>query len=177
MKQLFLVVALLALTMTTRAQESFLKKDIVGHVGVGVGSYLGDASWRLLVPPIVLSGEYGILDSFIRGKAAIGVGGYFAYAMDKIKNDGPSRSHVILGARGIFHYEFVYRLDTYAGLSLTYENLSVSNNSTSTYDSHSLRLFPTIFIGARYYFSNRFAAFAEVGYGISPLEIGVAIKF
>ena len=33
------------------------------------------------------------------------------------------------------------------------------------------------FVGARYYFSNSFAALAEIGYDVSLIRIGVAYKF
>jgi hypothetical protein len=173
-------ILLVAFAATTKAQESFAKKDLVGHVGIGVWSFFSDDYWQLKIPPVALSAEYGILDSFIRGKAAIGVGGYLAYTAEKSKIGSTlSRSHVIIGARGVFHYEFVYRLDTYAGLSATYNIVTSSHAGSGTTTSHgsSSGLFPTLFVGARYYFAPRFAAFAELGYGIAPLEIGVAFKF
>ena len=33
------------------------------------------------------------------------------------------------------------------------------------------------FLGARYYFSDTFAAFVEFGYGAANLNIGVSLKF
>jgi hypothetical protein len=35
----------------------------------------------------------------------------------------------------------------------------------------------SFFAGARYHFLDNFAVFGEVGYGIAPLEVGVAFKF
>jgi hypothetical protein len=124
----------------------------------------------------VLSGEYGILDSFIDGKAAIGVGGYLAYAGEKLKGFDMKVSHFILAARGLFHYQFVDRLDTYAGLALGYESVSVSNGGGYNYGDSS-GVFPSLFLGARYYFNDRLAAFGELGYGVAPLELGIALKF
>jgi hypothetical protein len=35
----------------------------------------------------------------------------------------------------------------------------------------------SFFVGGRYYFSEFFAAMLELGYGVSYLNIGVALKF
>jgi hypothetical protein len=172
-KLLLTACALVALIAATNAQEIFAKRDLVGHVGIGIGSYLGGSNYTTTVPPILISGEYGILDSFIKGKAAIGVGGYLAYTANKWKNANSSRqSFFIIGARGVFHYQFVERLDTYAGLMFGYQGVSAKNIPNGT----SSGFCPASFIGARYYFSDRFAAFSELGFGIAALQLGVAIK-
>jgi hypothetical protein len=33
------------------------------------------------------------------------------------------------------------------------------------------------FIGAKYYFTPKLAAFAEIGYGIAAIELGLSLKF
>jgi hypothetical protein len=176
-KLLFITCALVALTATTHAQEIFAKRDLVGHLGIGIGSYLSGSSYKTTVPPILISVEYGILDSFIRGKAAIGVGGYIAYTASQWKyNTSTRHSFFIIGARGLFHYQFVDKLDTYAGLMIGYQGMSTKNADINYSSSASSGLCPTFFAGARYYFSDRFAAFAELGYGIAALEFGIAIK-
>ncbi|MDR1273249.1 MAG: hypothetical protein LBK12_01750 [Odoribacteraceae bacterium] len=172
-KLLLTACALVALIAATNAQEIFAKRDFVGHVGIGIGSYLGGSNYTTTVPPILISGEYGILDSFIRGKAAIGVGGYLAYTANKLKiNSSSQQSFFIIGARGVFHYQFVEKLDTYAGLMLGYQGVSTKNLTGGA----SSGFCPASFIGVRYYFSDRFAAFSELGYGIAALEFGIAIK-
>ena len=35
---------------------------------------------------------------------------------------------------------------------------------------------PAAFIGARYYFTDQFAAFAQLGYGVAYLTLGVSIR-
>ena len=167
-KLLFSICAIVALfTVASAQQETFLKRDLVFHAGIGLGCHLGNGSGKITVPPLVIAGDYGILASFIKGKPAIGVGRYLAYAARRYYN------YFILGARGVFHYQFVDKLDTYAGIATGYEHYAVSrgaNDSMATINFSS-------FIGARYYFSDSFSAFAELGYGIALLELGVAFKF
>ncbi|MDR0544358.1 MAG: hypothetical protein LBG30_03300 [Odoribacteraceae bacterium] len=176
MKQLLLFTTLLvALATTTNAQESFAKGDLVGHAGIGVSTYF---SGRQAFLPVMLSLEYGVHDSFLNGKAAIGVGGYIGYAAVREKNFNIRTSHTVLGARGSFYYEFAERLDTYVGIALGYERVSVGDTKGNvSYVAPNSGVFPSSYIGARYYFSPQLAAFAEFGYGISPLELGVAFKF
>ncbi|MDR2129700.1 MAG: hypothetical protein LBP56_00800 [Odoribacteraceae bacterium] len=176
MKKLFLIVGFMAVVATTRAQEVFAKDDFVGHAGIGIGSYLGGDPYKLSVLPLALSGEYGILDSFIRGKAAVGVGGYLAYAASKVPHTRARVSHFVLGVRGVFHYQFVEKLDTYAGISCGYNIETEKHTEGNSYPGSSA-IIPASFIGARYYVNDQWALFAEIGYGIAPLELGVAFKF
>jgi hypothetical protein len=112
----------------------------------------------------------------------LGIGAYLGYATNKYKagDYGWNFNHLIIGARGALHYQLVDKLDTYAGLMLGYDAVSSSLYGTNQYNI----LAPTpsalglsLFIGARYYFSDNTAAFAELGYGIALLQLGVSFKF
>ena len=85
MKKLFLTLAVILASITaSKAQDVFVKDDIVVHFGLGLGSYLGGSGYKTTVPPILASGEYCITDALINdGKGFIGVGGYLAYAANK----------------------------------------------------------------------------------------------
>jgi len=166
------------------AQNSFSKGDKIVNVGIGVGSYYGGDGYTSSIPPFTVSFEQGIIDGLLDGKASIGVGGYLAYTANKWESTygsttfGYKYSYFILGARGVFHYQFVDKLDTYTGLMLGYNVVS-----SSTFGDGMGGSSPTAsgigysaFIGARYHFSDKFAAFAEIGYGISALELGISFK-
>ena len=177
----------MACVLTTSAQDIFVKGEKVFHAGLGIGSYLGGSGYSSTVPPLLVSAEYGVTDALLDDdKGYIGIGGYLAYSANKQdfllngSNYGWKYSYVILGARGAFHYQFVDKLDTYAGLMLGYNAVSASHfgdKSQSLVAASSSGLAFSSFIGARYYFTDKIGAFGELGYGIAALELGVAIKF
>jgi len=179
------LIAAIALTTVAGSANAqvFAKGDKVAQLGLGLGSYYGyGSSWKMSVPPISASFEYGIVDGLLNDKAAVGVGGYIAYTSHKWKGSyyyGGSDwtwSNLVIGARGLFHYQFVDNLDTYAGLLLGYDSYMYGGTGYTNGGSSGLDL--SAFAGARYYFTDSFAAFGELGYGgIAILEIGVAMKF
>jgi hypothetical protein len=168
----------------TNAQTIFSKGDKVVNLGIGLGDYYGSAYSSSI--PISGSFEVGIKDHLFDEKSSLGVGGYLAYASNKStytysgSEYGWKYSHFILGARGLLHYQFVDKLDTYAGLMLGYDVASssafgTSYGTTSTAAGSDFSF--SLFIGGRYYFTESIAAFAEIGYGIAALQLGVAFKF
>ena len=74
------------------------------------------------------------------------------------------RNNMVIGAQSNFHYAFIPKLDTYAGLTLGYE-----------IDPDGFYLGAQI--GTRYFFNNHWALGAEFGYGVSFAKIGVTYKF
>lgn len=180
-KLLFTVVALFAV-VSLSAQDVFKKGDLVGNLGIGIGNTLHGSGYSGDFPPISLSGEYGVIDGLLEGKASIGVGGYLAYSSSSYKygilgdNFKVKFSDFVIGARGAFHYQFLEKLDTYAGLMLAYDIVSVSGNKgVGSYDSSTF--FVPVFVGARYYLTENLGVMAELGYGVSVLNIGVSYKF
>lgn len=87
--------------------------------------------------------------------------------------------------RGTYHYDLLQngKVDTYAGVSLG----ARIENYKDTYDSEFLggpynnsyggaRVEGGIFIGGRYYFTDTIGAFAEAGYDMSYLKLGLSAK-
>lgn len=162
---------------------TFSKGDRVLNLGLGFGTTLYSGSYyKSQVPPLSASFEIGVADEII-DKGVIGVGGYLGYSSYKYEynNWGWKYSNLIIGARGNFHYPFVDDLDTYTGLLLGYNISSSSEFGTMgpglDYSASSGGLVYSWFIGARYYFKENLAAMAELGYGITYLNLGVAFKF
>ncbi|MDR1356585.1 MAG: hypothetical protein LBJ58_02820 [Tannerellaceae bacterium] len=153
------------------AQEIFQKGTSVANIGIGLGHYV----------PIQASYEYSVVDGLIEGEnGAIGVGGYLAYYghSENLYGGKFSYSDVVIGARGSFHYQFVDKLDTYAGLMLGYDIASAKwsgSGAETAADGSGLSL--SILAGARYYFTPSVAAYGEIGYGLAYLSVGVALKF
>lgn len=167
------------------AQEStFAKGDKVVNLGIGLLSGLYTGSYYTnKMPPISVSFEYGVKDDVL-DVGSIGVGGYLGYASAKWEDNswgttyGWKYTNFIIGARGSFHYPLVDKLDTYAGILLGYNVVSVKDIGTAPFGynaSGSSAIFSG-YVGGRYYFSEKFAVLAELGTGIAYLNLGVAIK-
>ena len=181
----FLILFLFALP-GLHAQKSMIELgDKVISLGLGIGNtlYIGGAGYSTMVPPLSLSFEQAVVDD-IFDKGVLGVVGSFGYTAYKYRYSmdnqdwGWNYHNIILGAGGILHYPLIDRLDTYLGALLGY-NFSTITEYGDTGDN-----FPDSdggfvyagFIGARYYFTEQFAAFAQLGYGVAYLTLGVSIR-
>lgn len=176
-----IIISLLGLLVFAGASaQSFNKGDVVLNLGVGFGNTLYGSGYKMTVPPLSASFEYGIVDNLFDEKSSIGVGGYFGYAASKYDwhNVDYKISSAIIGARGSFHYSFVEKLDTYTGLSLGYNIVSHKDKDNNGWDGvKSSALYLGWYAGARYYFTDSFAVMGEVGYDVAYLNVGVAFKF
>lgn len=167
------------------AQEStFGKGDKVANLGIGLisGLYSG-SGYTSKMPPISLSFEYGVADDVL-DIGSIGVGGYVGYSSAKWESDwgggswGWKYTNFIIGARGSFHYPLVDKLDTYAGVLLGYNIVSVKDIGTVQvgYSSNGSTGVFSAYVGGRYYFNDKFAGMVELGTGIAYLNLGIAVK-
>ncbi len=193
-KSLFLVAVLCFFGLSVKAQDVFHKGDIVGNAQIGIGNYHG---YGIGFPPTSVSVDFGAFDNIIKGEnGSIGIGGYFGIAnyRDKFVIDHgttheESSLRMCFGARGSFHYQFVDNLDTYAGFMM---GLYINNHKCVYKDAngytllfnhphnHNVQKFNfahSLFIGARYYFSDSFGVSAEAGYGFTYLSAGITFKF
>jgi hypothetical protein len=180
---LLLVVAVFAFTQLVAQESTFSKGDKVLNLGIGLGGRWSGSYMKTSVPPISVSMEFGVVDKVLE-KGSIGVGPYLAYASHKWEYSGYGWkiTDIIIGARGSFHYPLVDKLDTYTGLLLGYDISSEKEIGTTPYggglyNSSYGGVSYAWFVGARYYFSDSFAAMAELGVGITYLNIGIALKF
>ena len=180
---LSLLLIIFSIHLTSLAQP-FVTGDKVINVGIGIGStlYTG-VGYTGGLPPLSASFEYGVTEL---GPGVLGVGGYFGISTHKWESSaggstyGWKYSNIIIGARGNYHYNFVEKLDTYAGMMLGYNivNSKAIGNLPIYYDYsvNASSFVWSIYVGGRYYFTDSFAAMLELGYGIAWLNIGVAFK-
>jgi len=179
MKKLLLlfVVVSFALTQLVAQEPTFLKGDKVLNLSVGLGSHYYTSHYKMQVPPVAASLEFGVVDNVIE-KGVIGVGPYVGYFSSKYDNYWKT-SYLVLGARGNFHYPLVEKLDTYTGLLLGYNIVSYTDldDYFGDYSGSTSGIAWAWFIGARYYFKENLAAMAELGYGVAYLNLGIALKF
>ena len=174
-KKVFLaVLAIVGSFSIANAQEVFHKGTTAINAGVGLGSYYSGLS----IPPLSVSLDYGVADNLINGNnGSISVGGFLGYTATKKFYGDAGASIAVLGARGAFHYQFAPKLDTYAGLTLSYDIVSASSSSDYVVASvANSGINWTLFLGGRYFFTEKIGGFAELGYGFYNLNLGVTFK-
>ncbi len=182
MKQLFAILAMLLclalVTTPTYAQSNaFNKGDKVVSLGLGFG--LGGVYGSSSTPTFSLGFDYGL------DVPKISIGGLVAYASSS-DDFGYGYSwkytYIVIGARGAYHFlEDNKNIDAYAGLILGYNVVSASWNGTIAqpgygYSASASYMLFGAFVGGRYYFSPKFAVFAELGYGAGIITAGLSYK-
>ena len=163
MKKLFTIAALLFFTFTNA--QAPLEKN-----GLQLNAGFGTSGWGT---PIYVGADYGVSDKITIGAEV----SYQSYKVFDIKS-------TIIGVQGNGNYHFGELLDIpsvwdlYAGLSINYYNWTVKDS-----DSDSSLVDDTPFgiggqIGARYFFSDKFAVNIEAGGGNATTggKIGVTYK-
>ena len=170
------VLAIVGSISIANAQEVFHKGTTAINAGIGLGSYYNSLS----IPPLSVSLDYGVADNLINGNnGSISVGGFVGYAggSQTYGTYKSSFSYIALGGRGAFHYQFAPKLDTYAGLMVSYDIASASSNSDYVGASVATSgINWTLFLGGRYFFTEKIGGFAELGYGFYNLNLGVTFK-
>lgn len=184
----YLFIVLIILSTPSAWSQTFEKGTKVASLGMGIGSSLGSFDYSSQIPGISVMYEQGIAEAGNVG--IIGVGGYvgfksFTYKTSAGSIDATSKwNYTIIGVRGALHFTGINaeNLDLYGGLMASYNLLNYSYEDNSGFNSGNTGNFGnsaglTLFAGARYYFSDNLGGFAELGYGVSYLNLGVALKF
>lgn len=177
-----------AVAISASAQEQvFSKGDKDLAIGLGFGSPWITTGISTTLPPVSAAFDYGLRDDW--GPGVFGIGGYVGTSLYSseytLSGDtyGTRYMNVLIGARATYHYTFVENLDTYGGAVLGFAVATASNygdwpagvdNVSAGSDA-----IHEIFVGAKYYFSDGFAAFSELtsGSSIPYFTMGVAFKF
>ncbi|WP_395053412.1 hypothetical protein [Flavobacterium sp.] len=165
MKKLIITACFLAAFTNLNAQ-SFTEGTKVAQVGIGLGSDFGT--------PIGASFEYGISETF-------GVGAYIGYASKTypVFTDSYKVTSTLFGARGNYHFYTEDKIDVYGGAILGYNSASAKwegNNNSPILATYGGVVYGGV-VGGRYYFTESIGAFAEAGYGIGYLTVGIVAKF
>jgi hypothetical protein len=127
----------------------------------------------------------------VGGPGVISLGGYAGIKSYKYSGSSGAYhfdekwNYTVIGVRSAYHYNALNneKFDVYGGLMLSYNILSYKysdNSGTSTFKgsgSYGSNLGLSAFVGGRYLFTDNIGAFAELGYGVSYLTLGVAFKF
>jgi hypothetical protein len=186
MRKLMLMVAMVVFTGLAGFSQPFEKGSQAINLGIGLGNvnYWG-SYYEGFLPSISASYEYGIVEVPMGSEltGVVSVGGYVGASFSKIgfagSNENYATSNFVIAARGNYHFIFHDKLDPYAGIALGVDISSYKwkgdNSDPDVYDG-SVDPFGGAYAGARWYFSDNFAAYAEVGWLISVLNLGVTFK-
>ena len=165
------IVSLCVFTHNTLHAQAYKKGDNLLNAGIGLGVYTYGGL------PIGASFEHGFTDNISRG-------GFIDYL--SWKNGYLSYNYswrfTYLGVRASYHFNDILKLDNdktdlYAGVGLGYYFVTTSDKLITGYNGYSDSVFFNGHIGGRYYFSDRLAGFAELGYGVAKLKLGLTLKF
>ncbi len=170
MKKVFAVLGLCVLMLSSRlsfAQHLYDKGDVLLNVGLGFGNYFAGGV------PFVASVEFAVTD-------AISVGPYLGYTSWRYSTFSRTYSFIDVGARGSYHFSKhinmnTDKLDLYGAAILGYTVSSYSGDNFIGDPYPSAVRFGVVG-GARWYFTDKFSANGEVGYGIAPLLLGISFK-
>ncbi len=175
-------VALIAVALAapgSYAQNAFQNNEMVLSGGIGFGQ--AGIYGSMTTPPIFVMLEKGVADK-------ITIGGLVGYSgsSDEFGFGKWTYTNITISARGSYHFlENNKNIDAYAGLGLGYVIVSSSvtwNDPTynnlygNRFSASGSWFFYDVHLGARYYFSPKFAALGEVGYGLGFLRLGVSYK-
>lgn len=173
----FCVSVILFASYNASAQADIDKGNVLLNAGLGFGYYYAGGV------PVMFSAEFAINDVITVGPY-LGITSYnrnygFGYKY--------SYNFIDFGARGAYHFSKhlnlnTDKLDLYGGVFLGYVASSFTyrdnngNKVNGGNDLYGSGVRGGLFGGARWYFSNRFGAYGELGYGLAPLSIGLTFK-
>ncbi len=165
-----------------------------GDLGINAGLHLGSLEGNLMTG-LALSAEYGIIGDMINGKGSIGVGAELgaghSHASNKYTESSVewkekwNNNIVRIATRGVFHYQFIPQLDTYAGMTFGlcdivtnhYKLIAADDVQEKSKGTHADFCYG-LFAGVRYMFTKNLGLNSELRWdGFSIFSIGLAFKF
>ena len=181
----FLAVALvfvLTTAFSTTKAQIFNKGDIDLNLQIGFGTaWYYSSYYKASLPFISISGDYALIDTW--GPGVFGVGAiigintlkydyYWGLGTDEYKN-----TNISIAPRATYHYSFVEKLDTYAGIASGVKIRTYSGDYVGSSVSNDVNIIFTAFAGAKYFFTDNFAVMSEIYvYDLAIFNIGVSLK-
>lgn len=181
MKSTILTVLCLAFLLLAHeesfAQNDYQKGSVIINPGVGFGYWDFYNSSGGFAIGFNVNAEFSITEE-------IAVGPYFGFTTKSYSYGGFTGDYnatfIDFGARGSYHFAKLLKVnndkfDPYAGAFIGYS--SGSDNADALYYSGvSSGVRGGVYAGARWYFSDKFAAFGELGVGLYPIFLGVSFR-
>jgi len=177
----FLVLLCVIVSVVTAADFEYAsvfqpgEKIIQGGLGFGMAGMYGD----VVIPPLSLSIDIPKeIEGFPLSFGAIV--GLSKSEYSYWSSSTWSYTYFLIGGRGAFHHKFdSEKLDTYAGVMLGYNIVSYDYDGPSSftgYDGGESYLTYGFYVGGRYFFNEKWAAYGELGYGFGYINVGIAYK-
>jgi len=195
MRKFLVIVVVFFVGLSLMAQE-LSDGDKFLNVGVGIGNLVRPSGFKTNIPPIVFQYEQVVKEEFT-------VGGYFGFAKASFIDEGTftlpyspystelheykwKSTQIMIGLKGTYHFGSYLNLpegmDAYGGVMLGYtvvtEKLEQLQGSVSLnpYLDPALknRVLFGVLVGVRYSLSDSMAAFGELGYSTSILQLGLS---
>lgn len=180
-KSLIILLSFITILCCAKTQaQAFQKGTTAINAGVGVGTALG--GYGKVRPAISLSVDHGIWE--VGGPGVVSLGGYAGTTGYKYSDSSYNAkwNYIIVGVRGAYHYngfENLPDLDLYAGAMVGYNIVKYTSDLDEDYfgKNYGSGIGVSGFAGARWFFTDMFGVYAELGYGVSVLNAGVTFKF
>lgn len=186
-------VLLVSASLPLSASAQFDQGDNVLGLGVGIlGGY--SVGWSgagtSQSPALNLHLDHGMGEL---GPGTWGLGGFVGYKTISYKDNSSyygysynyHYTYLVVGARATWHYNEWHdkKWDTYGGVSLAYRHVSYKDNTNygiygdpNNYSYNGSGVGFGLFVGSRYYFTDKFGVYGELGYSLSLLQLGVTLK-
>jgi hypothetical protein len=184
-KERFFVLCIICLSVSVHTNAQVDGNSVAQKGDFNLGLAIGMpavSGWNAVMPTVSTDISWVFLSEFIdtktfgkNGSVDLGVYyGFSAYQQDNLAGsigDPKLQYHSVL-LRSAFHFQFLNKLDTYAGIMSGVNIRSYSNNSSDKSFAYNL------YAGARYYFSPKFAVKMELIEDFSPwISVGVNFRF
>lgn len=179
--------AVIVLSGMAGLTQSFEKGSNAINLGIGFGNtdYRGNDYYGFF-PSLSGSYEHGIvripMGSQMTG--VISIGGYLGWSMSNYNQDWDDYylyNTVIVAVRSNYHFIFHDKFDPYAGLWFggRIHGGQWKGNKNHPEDWEPAKSSPAagVYIGARWFFTENFGVYSEIGYLISVFNIGITFKF
>ncbi|MCG8327158.1 MAG: porin family protein [Chitinophagales bacterium] len=180
--QLFFFAFILSITSigNIASAQSMEQGQSIAQIGIGIGGWTTTYT-SSQTPLFIATYETGIVNDLGPGNLSIGGTVAFKSGTYSYWNDNWGYNYTALAVRANYHPDFIQaeNWDFYGGLSLGYYRVAVNTNRVDLngIDFASSGIALAGQIGARYQFHDNFGAWAELGYGLGALNVGLSYKF
>ncbi len=165
------------------------------NIGIGLGvPAITNYSYTSLSPAVTATYEYGFSDKIGIGYIGGGALLSFAGSTNDYHANGVKYSnkyhYFLIGPKASYHFDmaditgdrFWDKCDLYAGVFMglrfqTYKYYDNASGSYTDYEDNATRMVSDIYAGIRYAFTNQFGVYAETGFGVNYLTVGVSWRF
>lgn len=172
MKKIFTLLAVAALSVSFASAQNARRAVGDMSLDLGVGFPTAHSDMSIALPPIDANFEYTILDFGNAG--TLSVGGVIAFQSLKSKYDY-SMTSILVAPQATYRFPIMDNLDLFGKLALGYLSTKASDARYGEF-LNSSGFGWAGYAGATYYFSEKLGVGAQIGNGLSLVELHVTIK-